>query len=121
MDKSNHECNMRVMSDEQAHGTERVAQFSAFAACPCWAQVLHHQASPERAPTNTRISWAGTYTGEQRPESYAEGQADSVAWDPTKHNMGMAFDRAFWNDLKVCGAVHVLPRLTARVSEGRSI
>ena len=35
-------------------------------------------------------------------------QVDVLSWISAKHNMGMAFDRNTWKQIKACAAVNVL-------------
>jgi len=35
-------------------------------------------------------------------------QVDVLSWISAKHNMGMAFDRTTWNQIKACAAVRIV-------------
>lgn len=49
--------------------------------------------------TNVGLFSLGTY---DTPTPGLEALAESVPWDPTKHNQGMGFTRTFWERLKGC-------------------
>ena len=50
--------------------------------------------------SNDGLFSLGTY--DQPAGGRTAAVAQSVPWDPTKHNQGMGFNQTFWNRLKGC-------------------